>query len=205
MNLSERNLLQPRRYRVLFIIEKHESLSQLRNKITRSHSFEVIGEANCATEGVLLTKLCQPDVLLISSRLIEFQNKDMLESIRNLVPSCQILHIVDETQILNQPHAHNTSANGTITINTSVEILYAKLLKSQNPIQNHGLTSREKEILSLLATGQCNKLIGRALNISEGTVKVHVKHILKKLKLRSRLEAAVWILAHSNHTELSLS
>jgi two-component system nitrate/nitrite response regulator NarL len=43
-----------------------------------------------------------------------------------------------------------------------------------------------------VAAGQSNKLIGRTLSISEGTVKVHVKHLLKKLGFRSRVEAAVW-------------
>ena len=56
----------------------------------------------------------------------------------------------------------------------------------------HSLTQREREILRELAGGLSNKLIARKLDISEGTVKVHVKHLLKKLNLRSRVEAAVW-------------
>ncbi len=55
------------------------------------------------------------------------------------------------------------------------------------------LTSREHEILKHIAKGLSNKLIARELDISDGTVKVHVKHILKKLSLRSRVEAAVWM------------
>ena len=43
-----------------------------------------------------------------------------------------------------------------------------------------------------LVEGKSNKLIARELGIAEGTVKVHVKHVLKKLNLRSRVEAAVW-------------
>lgn len=54
------------------------------------------------------------------------------------------------------------------------------------------LTEREQEILHCLAGGLSNKLIARELDIAEGTVKVHVKHLLKKLRLRSRVEAAVW-------------
>ena len=56
----------------------------------------------------------------------------------------------------------------------------------------HSLTQREREILQQLAGGLSNKLIARKLDITEGTVKVHVKHLLKKLNLRSRVEAAVW-------------
>jgi two-component system nitrate/nitrite response regulator NarL len=55
------------------------------------------------------------------------------------------------------------------------------------------LTNREYEILSLIAQGMSNKMIARELDISDGTVKVHVKHLLKKLGLRSRVEAAVWM------------
>ena len=63
--------------------------------------------------------------------------------------------------------------------------------KADNPLS--GLTSRELEILKLIAKGLSNKLIARELDISDGTVKVHVKHLLKKLNFRSRVEAAVWM------------
>jgi len=53
------------------------------------------------------------------------------------------------------------------------------------------LTPREREILCLLAEGQSNKVIGRNLGISDGTVKLHVKAILRKLDVHSRVEAAV--------------
>jgi two-component system nitrate/nitrite response regulator NarL len=53
------------------------------------------------------------------------------------------------------------------------------------------LTPREREILRHLAEGQSNKAIGRELGISDGTVKLHVKAILRKLNVHSRVEAAV--------------
>jgi two-component system nitrate/nitrite response regulator NarL len=53
------------------------------------------------------------------------------------------------------------------------------------------LTPREREIISHLAEGQSNKAIARDLGISDGTVKLHVKAILRKLNVRSRVEAAV--------------
>ncbi|MBK1716752.1 two-component system response regulator NarL [Thiocystis violacea] len=55
------------------------------------------------------------------------------------------------------------------------------------------LTPREREILDRLAQGWSNKLIARELDVAVGTIKVHVKHILKKLGLKSRVEAAVWL------------
>ncbi len=54
------------------------------------------------------------------------------------------------------------------------------------------LSTREEEILSHIATGETNKEIARALNIAETTVKIHVQHILRKLKLTSRVQAATY-------------
>jgi len=57
------------------------------------------------------------------------------------------------------------------------------------------LTSREQQTLALITKGMSNKLIARELGISDGTVKVYVKNVLRKLNLHSRLELAAW--AHS--------
>ena len=54
------------------------------------------------------------------------------------------------------------------------------------------LTEREKDVLKLVALGYTNKDIARTLEIADGTVKGHVKHLLKKLGFKSRVEAAVW-------------
>lgn len=55
-----------------------------------------------------------------------------------------------------------------------------------------GLSAREREILLLIARGHSNKLIARELDIAETTVKIHVQHILRKLQLTSRVQAAVY-------------
>jgi two-component system nitrate/nitrite response regulator NarL len=60
------------------------------------------------------------------------------------------------------------------------------------PAAQTDLTARELEVLDYLVAGLCNKAIARKLDISVGTVKVHVKHMLHKLNLHSRLEAVVW-------------
>lgn len=59
------------------------------------------------------------------------------------------------------------------------------------------LSAREMEILRLIARGDSNKLIARALDIAETTVKIHVQHILRKLKLTSRVQAAVFAVNHN--------
>jgi two-component system nitrate/nitrite response regulator NarL len=60
------------------------------------------------------------------------------------------------------------------------------------------LTGREREILDYLAQGLSNKAIARALDISHDTVKLHVRHILAKLNLTSRVEAAVFAIEHKS-------
>ncbi|MBU0752176.1 MAG: response regulator [Gammaproteobacteria bacterium] len=60
------------------------------------------------------------------------------------------------------------------------------------------LTAREREILDYLARGLSNKAIARSLDISHDTVKLHVRHILSKLNLTSRVEAAVFVIEHKS-------
>ena len=62
------------------------------------------------------------------------------------------------------------------------------------------LSSRERDVAVLLAAGRSNREIAEALVISEGTVEVHVKHILSKLGLRSRAQVAAWLLQHEPPT-----
>ncbi len=64
------------------------------------------------------------------------------------------------------------------------------------PSLDESLSTREREILLLVAHGDSNKLIARQLDIAETTVKVHVQGILRKLQLSSRVQAAVYAAAH---------
>jgi two-component system nitrate/nitrite response regulator NarL len=62
---------------------------------------------------------------------------------------------------------------------------------------NSSLTNRERQTLMLIAHGRSNKLIARDMQISEATVKVYVKSLMRKLKMRSRLELATWMIQNS--------
>ncbi len=64
------------------------------------------------------------------------------------------------------------------------------------------LTAREREILDYLAQGLSNKAIAKALDISHDTVKLHVRHILAKLNLTSRVEAAVFAIEHKTSAQV---
>ena len=91
---------------------------------------------------------------------------------------------------------HNAAAGKMVLSEALTPVLAASLRESRpsgdRDIQS--LTPRERDIIKLIAEGLPNKMIARRLNITESTVKVHVKHLLKKMKLKSRVEAAVWVL-----------
>ncbi|HCP96217.1 MAG TPA: two-component system response regulator NarL, partial [Pseudoalteromonas sp.] len=90
------------------------------------------------------------------------------------------------------------AALGKMVLSEKLTSVLAQAIRKPDVSQKanilNSLTSREFEILKLIAKGLSNKLIARELDISDGTVKVHVKHLLKKLNLRSRVEAAVWMI-----------
>lgn len=77
-----------------------------------------------------------------------------------------------------------------------VELLHPKRAAATRADLFAQLTAREREILRHVALGQTNKAIARALDISHETVKLHVRKILSKLKLSSRVEAAVFAVEH---------
>ncbi|MES9938031.1 MAG: LuxR C-terminal-related transcriptional regulator, partial [Sedimenticola sp.] len=90
------------------------------------------------------------------------------------------------------------AAQGQMVISERLTQLLAQALRGEKSVKKSpaecDFTDREREILGLIAKGMSNKLIARELDISDGTVKVHVKHLLKKMGLHSRVEAAVWAL-----------
>jgi len=88
-------------------------------------------------------------------------------------------------------------AMGKMTLNDKLTAMLVRALNEGSKPKSTseaGLTEQEEKILQLISTGKSNKLIAHDLGITEGTVKVHVKHMLKKLNLKSRVEAALWAL-----------
>ncbi|MFM2120591.1 MAG: hypothetical protein RL722_2059 [Pseudomonadota bacterium] len=93
--------------------------------------------------------------------------------------------------------AIRNAARGELVVAPALTLKLAQLLHSGGPRKDRqgqlaSLTEREREILDHLARGESNKAIARALDISHDTVKLHVRHILTKLNLSSRVEAAVF-------------
>lgn len=110
-------------------------------------------------------------------------------------------------------HLYQVHAGKTVLQDRSIHILAQQFRavsipkpvygQQRNAFLLHDMTQRERETLQLIAQGLNNKLIARALGISDGTVKVYVKNLLRKLNVHSRLELSVWAHQNLNLSELN--
>lgn len=92
--------------------------------------------------------------------------------------------------------ALNEVATGSVVVAQDMTYVLAKVLRNElvdSESSFESLTKREKEVACQISGGHSNKVIARELGISDGTVKLHVKSILKKLSLSSRVEVAVMV------------
>ncbi len=156
------------------------------------------------------------DIILLDMRMPELSGLETLITIKkqkiNLAPIVMLTTSTDETDLkqclqhgaagylLKDMHpdelvkALNDTLSGNIVVAKDMTQTLAKILKNElddTPNTMNKLTPREKQVACLIANGLNNKLIARELTISDGTVKLHVKSILKKLGLHSRVEVAV--------------
>ena len=184
--------------------------------------FSLIGEAQSGLEGVQLALQHNPDLILLDLNMEGMNGiETLIELKKNNVDSYVIVLTVSNAEE-DLVAALRNGADGYLLKDLEPEVLQSKLqsvMKGQMVLDQNlseklassirqdqnippskeedvSLTHREREILELIATGKSNKLIARDLEISDGTVKVHVKNLLRKLKVHSRLEAAVWALSH---------
>ncbi|WP_157980964.1 LuxR C-terminal-related transcriptional regulator [Aliidiomarina shirensis] len=137
-----------------------------------------------------LRKSCVP------SRIIMFSASDAETDILNAIRNGADGYLLKDTDPAQLSALLTKALQGKMALSEGVVEILAKALRySESEIQQASqqpLTKREKEILRLLTEGKSNRILAEELAISEGTVKVHIKNILKKLGLRSRMQAALW-------------
>ncbi|MCD8340317.1 MAG: two-component system response regulator NarL [Burkholderiales bacterium] len=116
---------------------------------------------------------------------------DLLQAIRSGADG-YLLKDLEPSEIL---ESLKRAVEGVTVLSPSLMSALASVLKQDSPSERSiaSLTDRERAVLKGISSGQSNKVIARNLGISDGTVKVHVKHVLKKLNFRSRVEAAIWV------------
>lgn len=201
----------------ILIIDDHplfrKGVSQI---ISDEPNFEVVGEAASGLDGIELAQQLNPDLVLLD---LNMKGIDGLETLRrlkqmDLKSRYVVLTVSDAEEDLLE--ALKSGADGYLLKDMEPEDLRSNLVKAalgvtvlqdsltevlkkaliepdtRTTASDVSLTDRETEILDCLAEGMNNKNIARKLGISDTTVKVHIKNILRKLNLTSRLEAAVW-------------
>ncbi|MBC7567896.1 MAG: two-component system response regulator NarL [Pedobacter sp.] len=200
----------------VIIVDDHalfrKGVSQM---ISTDADFLVIGEAASGAEGLLLVEKLKPDLVLIDLNMKGMNGLQTLTQIKEkkVESRCIVLTVSDAEDDLLE--ALRAGADGYLLKDMEPEDLCSNLKKAMSGVtvlheslaeilknalmhptlsrsEEVSLTEREREILDCLTKGLNNKTIARALGISDTTVKVHIKHLLSKLKLTSRLEAAVW-------------
>ncbi|MEN8760937.1 MAG: response regulator [Thiogranum sp.] len=180
-------------------------------------NIDVIASIGGGREGLQCAKDLKPDVVLLDMRMPDidgigvlrklrdtgFQNpivmlttsteeRDLVESLRNGAQGYLLKDMEPDELVL----ALRDIVGGKTVVAPDLAPVLAKVVQGDGSLPDEtspfdDLTPRENEILSLLAEGQSNKVIARNLGISDGTVKLHVKAILRKLGVHSRVEAAV--------------
>lgn len=205
--------------RVLLVDDHTLFRSGLETLLDR-HDIEVIGTAGNGREGFLMARELLPDIVLLDMRMPEMSGLEVLSGLRAVGFKNPIVMLTTSNEEQDLVETLRNGASGYLLkdmepselVNALRGIMAGKTIVApeltgvlarvvQGEVEDMAapkevspfaeLTPRELEILCLLAEGQSNKVIARNLGITDGTVKLHVKAILRKLDVHSRVEAAV--------------
>lgn len=182
----------------------------IRSLIESEAGFAVVGEAANSSDTVELYRTLQPDVLLLDLRMPQKGGIDVVKSIRSEFPAARILVVTSyqtEEEVLQVLRA---GALGYILKDLDRDMLMEAIravcagrrwvspgIEKQlaEGVAHQPLTSRELEVIRLLARGLTNREIAHVFRISESTVKNHVNHLLMKLEVADRTEAVSFCLS----------
>jgi DNA-binding NarL/FixJ family response regulator len=180
------------------------------------HGLEIVGEASNGLEALECCRRLQPDLALIDVRMPDLDGLSLCRSIKQELPATSVVLVT----MHENPHylleALKAGASAYILKDVTQRELLATLrrvLRGESVLdpdivmrvldhmgsENHHqgglppvqLSPREREVLQLLAQGLTNREIARKLTVSASTIKIHVEHILAKLGVSDRTQAAV--------------
>ena len=201
----------------VMLIDDHALFRIGLQELLERRGIEVIAVGNCL-QGIEMVAEEQPDVVLLDMRMPDMTGIEVLKQLRQkkqrmpismLTTSREESDVIDSLQNGAQGYllkdmepdelidALQQIVRGNTVVAKELTAILAKAVQGEAQVNNSqpssldDLTPREREILCHLAEGQSNKVIARNLGISDGTVKLHVKAILRKLNVHSRVEAAV--------------
>lgn len=212
----------------LVLVEDHALCrSGLTELLHGRGGMEVVGATGEPGKVAAMLREQQPDVMVLDLRLGESSGLSLLRTLRAdgfQVPAVILTMSMAEDDLSAALRAGvrgyllkdmepddviesiGRAARGELVVAPVLAIKLAKMWQSQQtdalkPDLVASLTEREREVLEHVARGMSNKVIAQALSISHNTVKLHVRHIMVKLDLNSRVEAAVFAFEHRSKLE----
>jgi len=207
--------------KTVLIVDDHALFRRgLQMVLEQEPDIEVVGEAADGHEALEKAQELMPDVVLMDVRMPKRTGIEATQEIKDLLPHAKILMLTISDEEADLYDAIKAGASGYLLKEISIEevadairsvwagqsrispSMASKLLNEFAAISKRGderrqvpapkLTDREMEVLQLVAEGLNNREIGQRLFISENTVKNHIRNILEKLHLHSRMEAVVY-------------
>jgi len=200
-----------RHLRVL-LVDDHPLLRRgVAELLDASGRFAVVGSTSTGAEGLALAAVLVPDLVLLDLHLPGIGGLQVLADFKCQSPASRVVVLTASAAHQDLLAALQAGADGYLLKDIDPNALLAALgdcvsgrlvldpaltevlacgLRERGPpaAAPAELTERERQTLALIAEGLNNKLIARRLGISDGTVKIHVKHLLSKLNLHSRAD-----------------
>lgn len=202
----------------ILLIDDHALFRMGLEGLLERRGIQIVAATGDGREGLRLAHEVDPDVVLLDMRMPDLNGLEVLLRLRESGFKKPVVILTTSNEERDLVECLRNGAQGYLLkdmepdalVNALREIVAGKTVVAQDltgvlakVVQGTAtgtqesaspfadLTPREREILCLLAEGQSNKVIARNLGISDGTVKLHVKAILRKLGIHSRVEAAV--------------
>lgn len=201
----------------VLVIDDHTLFRSGLQELLERRGINVVGTVGDGEEGCTLAQQLLPDVILLDVRMPGMGGLTVLERLKESGVETPVLMLTTSSEDRDLVAAIRAGAKGYLLKDLEPDELIdslgkimagecviapeltgalARVVQGDESITSTDdrfseLTPRELEILCHLAEGQSNKVIARELGITNGTVKLHVRAILRKLQVRSRVEAAV--------------
>jgi len=201
----------------VLIVDDHPLMRRgIRQLLALNTDFNVVAEAGDGESAVELANRLEPDVILLDLNMKGMSGLDTLNALRREEVTAQVIILTASDSTSDIYALVNAGADGYLLKDSDPEVLLNDILagakggkvfsefvsdylrdrevsgEQADPLSV--LTERELDVLHELAQGLSNKQIAASLNIAEQTVKVHIRNLLRKLNVRSRVAATILFL-----------
>ena len=199
----------------ILLVDDHPMLRRgMKDLLNLESDFNVIADVSSGEEALAYLKDNEIDLVILDQNMPGLSGLETVEKIRSQGNQAKILmftvsdsgddihnalklgvngYLLKDMQPEQVAIDIRKALRGDLVVSSRLAAVLAQALRTPNLddiVSN--LTNRELQVIKMIAKGHSNKMIGNELGISESTVKVHVKHILNKTNLRTRVDVAVW-------------